>query len=213
MFDSVTVWSLHVKANKDIKNWYGASKPGFYFIQTAYFSLLGLFNLCRVSAPVTLVFVRCDNLHYLAARVSSETDPKVEINIWKTKDAWKQASMCKNRFVHWTSVWNAENAQASAGTISHLFTRVQVSGRRRGRVQDENRTYPRRMIHSKTASVADTGLPRALHRLPSGITGPSHHISERPQNVIWRSRSEWRHTGAQWEYLKTVHIYLSVLMF
>lgn len=66
--------------------------------------------------------------------------------------------------------------------ISHLFTLAQVSGKRRGRVQDENATHPRRIIPYKTASVADNGFPRVLHRLLNGITGPSHHISERRQH-------------------------------
>ncbi len=90
VFDSVTVWLIHVKAKKDINNWYWASNPVFYFIQTAYFSLSGLFHLCRYPTHLLLWFLWGVTAYIILLHVSvKRLIPKVQIHVWKTKDAWK----------------------------------------------------------------------------------------------------------------------------
>ncbi len=90
VFDSVTVWLIHVKAKKDINNGYWASNPVFYFIQTAYFSLSGLFHLCRYPTHLLLWFLWGVTAYIILLHVSvKRLIPKVQIHVWKTKDAWK----------------------------------------------------------------------------------------------------------------------------
>ncbi len=95
----MTVWFLHVKAHKATNNhWYWASKPAFYLLfrqPTSHW--LALFNLWVSDAPVTLVIVKCDNLHYLAARVSKETDPKSTNKCMENTDAWKTSQRVQNQ--------------------------------------------------------------------------------------------------------------------